>query len=81
MFESFEHLRRLYVRLPGEFTAEAVGRSGLTGGRRHMLLRHFAEHPEFDCELVSRQPLTVRKRDDGVTADDDAPEEVVSAGD
>lgn len=61
VFESFEHLRRLYGRLPAEFTAEEVGRSGLTGGRRHMLVRHFAEHPAFDCQLVSRQPLTVRK--------------------
>ena len=61
VFESFEHLVRLYGRLPDEFTAEAVGRTGLTGGRRHMLVHHFAEHPAFDCELVSRQPLTVRK--------------------
>lgn len=65
VFESFEHLVRLYGRLPGEFTAEAVGRTGLTGSRRHLLVRHFAEHPAFDCELVSRQPLTVRKRDGG----------------
>lgn len=62
VFESFGHLRRLYERLPAVFTAEAVGRTGLTGGRRHMLVRHFAEHPAFDCDLVSRQPLTVRKR-------------------
>ena len=61
VFERFTALERLYDRLPSEFTAEAVGRSGLTGGRRHMLVRHFAEHPAFDCELVSRQPLTVRK--------------------
>ncbi len=61
VFDGFEHLRRLFERLPAEFTAEDVGRSGLTGGRRHMLVRHFAEHPAFECELVSRQPLTVRK--------------------
>lgn len=65
VFESFEQLRRLYDRLPAAFTAEEVSRTGLTGGRRHMLVRHFAEHPAFDCELVSRQPLTVRKRAGG----------------
>jgi hypothetical protein len=35
----------------------------VTGGRRHMLVHHFAEHPNFDCELTKRQPLTARKRD------------------
>nr|WP_205254540.1 hypothetical protein [Halorussus sp. JP-T4] len=62
VFESFAALRRLYDRLPDEFTAEDVGRSGLTGGRRHMLVRHLAEHPAFDCELAKRQPLTGAKR-------------------
>ncbi|QLG62662.1 DUF7528 family protein [Halorarum salinum] len=62
VFERFTALERLYSRLPREFTAEDVGRSGLTGGRRHILVRHLAEHPAFDCELVSRQPLTARKR-------------------
>nr|WP_255149216.1 hypothetical protein [Halorarius halobius] len=61
MFDSFDRLERLYERLPDEFTAEALGRTGLTGGRRHMVLRHVVEHPAFDCELASRQPLTVRK--------------------
>jgi hypothetical protein len=61
VFESFAALRRLYDRLPEEFTAEDVGRSGLTGGRRHVLVHHFAEHPAFDCERVSRQPLTAEK--------------------
>jgi len=61
VFDSFENLQRLYRRLPAEFTAETVGRTGLTGGRRHMLVWHLVEHPAFDCELVSRQPLTVRK--------------------
>ncbi|XVH33027.1 DUF7528 family protein [Haloferacaceae archaeon DSL9] len=63
VFDSFDALQRLYARLPTEFTADAVGRTGITGSRRHMLVRHFAEHPAFDCELVSRQPLTVRKVD------------------
>lgn len=62
MFESFDALRRRYEALPTEFTAEEVGESGLTGGRRHLVLRHFVEHPAFDCSLASRQPLTVRKR-------------------
>ncbi|WP_350356172.1 DUF7528 family protein [Halorarius halobius] len=61
VFDSFDRLERLYERLPDEFTAEALGRTGLTGGRRHMVLRHVVEHPAFDCELASRQPLTVRK--------------------
>ncbi|WP_089867903.1 DUF7528 family protein [Halogranum rubrum] len=61
VFERFAELEELYERLPTEFTADDVGRTGLTGGRRHMLVRHLAEHPAFDCELVSRQPLTARK--------------------
>lgn len=65
VFQGFDHLRRLFQRLPDEFTAEDVGRTGLTGGRRHMLVHHFTEHPEFDCELVSRQPLTVAKAGGG----------------
>ncbi|WP_228546408.1 DUF7528 family protein [Halegenticoccus tardaugens] len=68
VFRSFRELERLYDQLPEEFTAAEVGRTGLTGGRRHVLLRHFAEHPRFDCELVKRQPLTARKR--GVDAED-----------
>ncbi len=69
MFERVEALERLYDRLPDSFTAEDVGRTGLTGGRRHMLVWHFAEHPGFDCELVSRQPLTVEKHDDATGPD------------
>nr|WP_303645241.1 hypothetical protein [Salinirubrum litoreum] len=61
VFESFAALEALFAELPTEFTAETVGRSGVTGGRRHILLRHFVEHPAFDCDLVSRQPLTARK--------------------
>lgn len=70
MFADFEALERLYGRLPVEFTADDVGRTGLTGGRRHMLVRHFTEHPAFDCELVSQQPLTARKRGSEPTASD-----------
>lgn len=61
VFDGFAALERLYERLPAEFDADDVGRTGLTGGRRHMVVRHLAEHPAFDCELASRQPLTARK--------------------
>ena len=62
VFPSFDALRRLYDRLPDSFTAEDLTRSGLTAGRRHMVLWHFVEHPDFACTLTSRQPLTVEKR-------------------
>lgn len=61
VFESFEALRRLFVRLPAEFTAEDVGRTGITGSRRHMLVRHLCEHPEFACSISRRNPLTGQK--------------------
>ena len=64
VFESFAALRRLYDRLPAEFTATDVAQSGLTGGRRHMLVHHLTEHPAFDCERTKRQPLTARKTDE-----------------
>lgn len=63
VFEGFEHMGELYESLPAEFTVEDVDAPGVTGGRRHLLVRHFAEHPAFECALVSRQPLTVEKRD------------------
>ena len=63
MFDSFEAVRRLYERLPRAFTAEDVGRTGITGSRRHMLVRHVAEHPAFDCTITSRSPLTGEKRE------------------
>ena len=70
VFDSFGALRRLFERLPEEFTAEDFSRAGLTAGRRHMVLWHLVEHPQFPCELASRQPLTGRK----VTADASATE-------
>lgn len=69
VFDSFGALRALYDRLPARFTAEHVGREGLTGSRRHMVVRHLAEHPAFDCRLVRRQPLTARKQGGGVASD------------
>jgi hypothetical protein len=62
VFDSREALRALYERLPREFTADDVEAEGLSGGRRHMVLRHLVEHPAFDCTLVCRQPLTARKQ-------------------
>ncbi|WP_089824688.1 DUF7528 family protein [Halogranum amylolyticum] len=61
VFESFETLQRLYSRLPDEFDADDVGRTGITGSRRHMLIRHFCEHPAFDCEIERRNPLRAKK--------------------
>lgn len=61
VFPSFDALRRLYDRLPPEFDADDVGRTGITGSRRHMLIRHFCEHPEFDCTIERRNPLRATK--------------------
>lgn len=63
VFDSFDALRRLVGRLPAEFTADDVGRTGITGSRRHMVVRHVCEHPAFDCDITSRNPLTARKTD------------------
>ena len=63
VFDGFDRLRALYEELPDRFQASDVSADGVTGNRRHLLVRHLAEHPAFDCELVARQPLTVRKRE------------------
>ncbi|MFB6105055.1 MAG: hypothetical protein ABEJ57_08280 [Halobacteriaceae archaeon] len=63
VFDSVEALTRLLGRMPEEFTADDLTRSGLTDGRRHLVLWHLVEHPAFDCRLVSRQPLTARRGD------------------
>lgn len=64
VFDSFEILERLVDRLPNEVLAEDLSRVGLTGGRRHMVLWHLVENPQFPFELASRQPLTARRVDD-----------------
>ena len=69
VFESFDALRRMFDRLPAAFSADDVGRTGITGSRRHMLVRHFAEHPSFDCRISSRNPLTAEKVPAEVAAD------------
>ena len=61
VFDSFDDVRACFASLPVEFTAEDV--TCASGSRRHVLVRHFAEHPAFECDLVSRQPLTARKGD------------------
>ena len=71
VFESFDAVKRLYDRLPETFSAEDVERTGITGSRRHMMVRHFAEHPAFDCEIDRRSPLTASKAvPDGTEAGD-----------
>ncbi|SFQ05405.1 MULTISPECIES: DUF7528 family protein [Halolamina] len=66
-FRDFRALERLYDRLPRRFDAVAVGKAAVdgdgsvSGTRRHLLVRHFAEHPAFDCDLIAQQPLTARK--------------------
>lgn len=79
VFDSFECLRRLFERLPEEFTADDLSRTGLTAGRRHMVLWHLVEHPQFPCGLASRQPLTGRKVSNAGTSSTDVPEAEVSA--
>ncbi|NIB99097.1 hypothetical protein [Halobacterium sp. R2-5] len=61
VFDSFADVRRLFERLPETFGAEDLSAAGVTGSRRHMLVRHFAEHPEFACTLASRNPLEAEK--------------------
>lgn len=63
VFDSFDAAKRLFTRLPDQFGADALDSAGYTGSRRHMLVRHFAEHPEFACDLASRNPLEVSKTD------------------
>jgi len=74
VFESFEALRRLFDRLPTEFSADDISRTGITGSRRHMLVRHFAEHPSFDCTITRRNPLTAEK-----TVEEQSREQVVDS--
>lgn len=61
VFRGFDELRRLYERLPERFTATDVGRSGITGSRRHMIVQHLCEHPAFECSIDQRNPLTGHK--------------------
>ena len=72
VFESFEAVKRLYDRLPEQFGASDVEHTGITGSRKHMMVRHFAEHPAFDCGIDQRSPLTAEK----ITSEtDESPEQ------
>ncbi|MFP9193158.1 hypothetical protein ACLI4Q_16090 [Natrialbaceae archaeon A-CW1-1] len=63
VFDSFGNLESLYREVPARIDAEAIGQHGITGSRRHLVVRHFAEHPAFNCRVVSRRPLVARKNE------------------
>jgi hypothetical protein len=70
VFDTFDVVTRLFDRLPGRFGVDDVARTGITGSRRHLLVRHFAEHPAFSCRIVRRSPLIVEKCDSDRGDDD-----------
>lgn len=59
VFDSPEDLRGTFEALPDRFAASDVIR--VSGSRRHLLVRFFAEAPEFDCALASENPLCAEK--------------------
>jgi hypothetical protein len=61
VFDDASDLRALFDALPDRFGADDVPESVATGSRRHLLVRHFAEHPAFQCDLTARNPLTAEK--------------------
>nr|WP_233265153.1 hypothetical protein [Halomarina oriensis] len=63
MFDSSEDLRATFEALPDRFVADDVTR--VSGSRRHLLVRFFAEAPAFDCVLVSENPLCAKKGESG----------------
>jgi len=56
-----------HERLPETYDADDIDRTGITGSRRHVVVRHLAEHPAFECRMVSRNPLVVGKAGDSPT--------------
>ncbi|MFB6254497.1 MAG: hypothetical protein ABEI06_07805 [Halobacteriaceae archaeon] len=60
-FESFVRVRQIYDALPRKFDAEDIGKYGITGSRRHMVIWHYIEHPRFACQIQCRNPLTASK--------------------
>lgn len=80
VFDSFGALEACYDDLPATFTADDVESAGVSGSRRHLLVRCFVEHPSFDCELTCRNPLTARKRRDDAPTEGNADGEADSAG-
>ena len=74
VFDSFEVLGDLFSDLPATFDADAIGENApVSGSRRHLLVRHFAEHPAFDCRLVNERPLRARKVPDESGTDPASP--------
>jgi hypothetical protein len=63
VFAGWEQVEERYRVLPATFTASDLDGPGISGGRRHLLVRFFAEHPALPCELVARQPLTASKHE------------------
>jgi hypothetical protein len=59
VFGSVDELRETFEALPDRFVADDVTR--VSGSRRHLLVRFFAEAPEFDCALDSENPLCAEK--------------------
>lgn len=60
-FDSIEAIRDCFDGLPNTFGATDVECDGITGSRRHLLVRHFAESPAFECELICENPLKAKK--------------------
>ena len=60
VFDSTADLRATFDALPDRFRASDVTR--VSGSRRHLLVRFFAEAPAFDCTLVSENPLCAERR-------------------
>jgi hypothetical protein len=63
VFDDASDVRDVFDALPERFGADDVPDSVATGSRRHLLVRHFAEHPAFPCDLESRNPLAAVKAD------------------
>ncbi|MFD1512091.1 DUF7528 family protein [Halomarina rubra] len=66
VFDSRTDLRATYDALPDRFAASDVTR--VSGSRRHLLVRFFAESSDFDCTMVSENPLCAAK---GASTGDD----------
>lgn len=62
VFDSIEAIRDCFDGLPNTFGATDVECDGITGSRRHLLVRHFAESPDFACELICENPLQAEKQ-------------------
>lgn len=61
-FDSIEAIRECFLDLPDTFGATDIDCDGITGSRRHLLVRHFAESSVFACELICENPLQAKKQ-------------------